>query len=209
MQLSHLYNHRGVPHDRYVVVGTSGSGKSTLADKLAWRTDNRHIELDALHWLPDWQMRPTDEFRRVVAEATAGQRWVVDGNYSIARDIAWTRADAIVWLDLPFHVVMAQVIKRTLDRCITGRPLWNGNRTGFRRAFLSRDSIILWAAQTWQERRELYSTLLYEPKWQHLDIFRVRSTDMADVDVRRGSPQHDGRSTATLAHTTSTPSIST
>jgi adenylate kinase family enzyme len=187
MRIKTLYNHRGVPHDRYVVVGTSGSGKSTLADKLAWRTDNRHIELDALFWLPDWRMRPTDEFRRLVAEATAGPRWVVDGNYSIARDVAWSRAEAVVWLDLPFHVVMAQVIKRTLDRCITGRPLWNGNRASFRRAFLNRDSsIIWWAAKTWKERRDLYSTLLYEPKWLHLDIFRIRSTDMTDVDVRRG-----------------------
>ena len=187
MQLTKLYNRDGRPHDRYVVVGTSGSGKSTLADKLAWRTHSRHVELDALFWLPDWQMRPTDEFRRRVAEACAGEGWIVDGNYSIARDVAWRRAQAIVWLDLPFHVVMAQVVRRTLGRCVTRRPLWNGNRSSFRRAFLSRDSIIWWAAKTWKKKQALYSELLYEPKWGHLDIFRVRSTNLKEVEVRRAT----------------------
>ena len=135
MQLHSLYDRDGKPHDRYVIVGTSGSGKTTLARRLASQIDSRHVELDALFWLPDWQMRSTEEFRRLVAEATAGDRWVVDGNYSIARDVAWQRAEAIIWLDLPFYVVMAQVIRRTLGRCITRHKLWNDNRTGFRRAF--------------------------------------------------------------------------
>ncbi|QDG54267.1 hypothetical protein FIV42_27040 [Persicimonas caeni] len=187
MQLTNLYNRHGEPHDRYVVVGTSGSGKSTLANRLAWHTSNRHIELDGLFWLPDWQMRETDDFRAQVASACAGERWVVDGNYSKARDIAWRRAQAIVWLDLPFHVVMTQMLGRTLDRCISRCDLWNsGNHATFRRAFLSRDSIIWWAAKTWKQRKELYSTLLYEPQWTHLDIFRVRSNDLSDVEVRRG-----------------------
>lgn len=185
MRLTKLYSANGTPHDRYVVVGTSGSGKTTLADKLAWQIDTRHVELDALFWLPDWHMRPTEEFREKVAEATARKRWVVDGNYSIARDVAWRRADAIIWLDLPFHVVMAQVVKRTIERCLTGRELFSGNRTSFRRAFLSRDSIIWWAATTWKKKRRLYSELLYAPEWAHLDVFRVRSPDLNHVDVRR------------------------
>lgn len=189
MSLENLYNANGKPHDRYVVVGTSGSGKSTLADALPWQSGCRHVELDALFWLPDWQMRPTDEFRRLIAEATARDQWVVDGNYSIARDVVWRRAEAIVWLDLPFHVVMAQVFKRTLGRCITRRPLWNGNRSGFRRAFMSRDSIIWWAAKTWKKKRRLYSALLYAPEWAHLDVFRVRSPGLVEVDVRRGRGQ--------------------
>lgn len=193
MRLTKLYNRNGKPHDRYVVVGTSGAGKTTLADKLAWQIDSRHVELDALFWLQDWQMRPADEFRRLVAKATAGRRWVVDGNYSIARDVAWRPADAIVWLDLPFHVVMAQVIKRTLGRCLTGRELFSGNRASFRRAFLSRDSIIWWAATTWKKKRRLYSKLLYSPEWAHLDVFRVQSNDLTQVDIRRGHNHHGDR----------------
>ncbi len=186
MQLPQLYNQHGAPHERYVVVGTSGSGKSTLADKLAWHASRRHVELDALFWLADWQQRPTEEFRALAAEATARRRWVVDGNYSVTRDVVWPRAQAIVWLDLPFRVVMAQVLRRTLQRWLTGRELWSGNQESFRRAFLSRDSILWWAATTWRKKRRVYSTLLYEPEWAHLDIFRVRSADLAQVEVRRG-----------------------
>jgi adenylate kinase family enzyme len=178
---------KGVPHDRYVVVGTSGSGKTTMAARLAAEFELEHIELDALHWLENWTERPPKEFRDLVDRETRKGGWVVDGNYSAARDIVWPRADAIVWLDLPFHVVMARVIKRTLGRVLTGRTLWSGNQTSFRRAFLSRDSIILWAAQTWKRRRKSYARLLYESECDHLDIFRVRSASMGDVDVRRAA----------------------
>lgn len=186
MNLQTLYRADGTPHDRYVVVGTSGSGKSTLANRLAWHTDNHHIELDALHWLPDWQMRSPEAFRDLVASATARDRWVLDGNYSIARDIAWPRAEAILWLDLPFRVVMAQVLTRTVNRCLTRQAVCNGNSTNFRRAFLSRESIILWAATTWTKKRALYQRLLYQPEWRHIDVFRIGSKNLQDVEVRRG-----------------------
>ena len=39
---------------RVVVVGCSGAGKSTLATRIADVLGAPHIELDALHWGPDW-----------------------------------------------------------------------------------------------------------------------------------------------------------
>ena len=39
------------------------------------------VELDALHHLPQWQVRDIEDFRAVVDIALAGQAWVVDGNY--------------------------------------------------------------------------------------------------------------------------------
>ena len=181
-----IFGADGSAHDRYVIIGPSGSGKTTLAEKLTSELDHRHVELDSLFWCPDWEARPTEEFRQMVDNATRDQHWVVDGNYSVARDIVWPRADAVIWLDLPFHVVMMQVLKRTIDRVVTRRPLWNGNRTSFRRAFLSRDSVVWWAATTWKDKRDTYARLLYEPEWSHLDVFRVRSREGADVEVRRG-----------------------
>jgi adenylate kinase family enzyme len=75
---------------RVSVVGTSGSGKSILARELARALDVPVVELDALHWLPGWAERPDEEFAAAVAQAAAGERWVIDGNYSkgVAHDQA-------------------------------------------------------------------------------------------------------------------------
>ncbi|MFA9491306.1 MAG: hypothetical protein ACERK1_08780 [Anaerolineales bacterium] len=67
--------------DRVVVIGTSCSGKSTFAHRLAEIIDAPWYELDRLHWLPGWEPRPLDEFRRLVAEKVSRDRWVIDGNY--------------------------------------------------------------------------------------------------------------------------------
>lgn len=67
--------------DRVVVIGTSCSGKSTFAHRLAEIIDAPWYELDRLHWLPGWEPRPLDEFRRLVAEKVSQDRWVIDGNY--------------------------------------------------------------------------------------------------------------------------------
>ncbi|HEX2361691.1 MAG TPA: hypothetical protein VHI11_06435, partial [Jiangellaceae bacterium] len=84
---------------RVSVVGNAGSGKTKLARELAARLRVPHVELDAIFHQPNWTRLPTDEFRQRVADAVAGDGWVVDGNYSSVRDLVWQRADAVVWLD--------------------------------------------------------------------------------------------------------------
>lgn len=181
-----FYRADGRPYERYVVVGTSGAGKTTLARRLAQDLGYVRVELDALHWLDDWQMRRTDQFRRLVDEATAETRWVVDGNYgSKVRDIVWARAEAVIWLDRPRWTVMRRVIWRAIWRSITREPLWGTTcRESFGRMFSS-ESIVSWAWKTWPERREHYPRLLDRPEHRHLDVFRVTSVDLSQVDARR------------------------
>ena len=45
---------------RINVIGTSGSGKSSFSKRLAEKLDVPYIELDALHWKPNWT-KSTDE----------------------------------------------------------------------------------------------------------------------------------------------------
>ncbi len=90
-------------HPRIAVVGTSGSGKTTFARELAGLLDRAHIELDALHWGPNWTVRP--DFPERVRVAIAADEWVVDGNYRAVRNEVWGRASAIVWLNFHFRVV--------------------------------------------------------------------------------------------------------
>jgi len=51
------------PYRRIAVVGTTGSGKSTLAGNIAHRLHIPHIELDALHWKPNWSETSRAEMR--------------------------------------------------------------------------------------------------------------------------------------------------
>ena len=129
---------------RISVVGTSGSGKTTLARQISQRLAIPHVELDALHHEPDWQEAPIDVFRKRVEQSLSSDSWVVDGNYSKVRDIVWSRADTVVWLDYSLPVIMTRLLRRTWRRVVAQEELWSGNRETWRQTF-SRDSILLWA----------------------------------------------------------------
>ena len=142
---------------RVVVIGTTGSGKSTVAERLAAQTGLRIVELDALYWGRDWQGVPVDLFRHRVERETRDGGWIVVGNYGQVRDLVWPSADTLVWLDLPLSLVMWRLVRRTIRRAVTREELWGtGNRESFVNAFLSRQSILLWALRTHRRNREKY-----------------------------------------------------
>lgn len=163
---------------RVVVIGTSGSGKTTLARRLAAILGVPHIELDALHWEPNWQEAPTDLFLARVGIAVAARAWTADGNYHAARDLVWGRADTLVWLDFPLYVILWRLLLRTARRIIWREELWSGNRETLA-AQLSRDSIILWALHTYQRRRRETPLLLQQPAYRHLTVVHLRSPQEA------------------------------
>lgn len=143
---------------RVVVFGTTGSGKSTLAERLAVQTGLRVVELDALFWGRDWQPAPLELFRHRVERETRDGDWIVVGNYGQVRDLVWQPADTLVWLDLPLSLVMWRLVRRTAHRAATRQELWGtGNRESFRNAFLSRQSILLWALRTHRRNREKFA----------------------------------------------------
>lgn len=164
------------PHmQRIVVVGTSGSGKTTLARQLSTLLDIPAVELDALHWEPNWTEAPTAVLRERVDAALSGNAWVVDGNYSKVRDLTWGRADTVIWLDYSLWVVMTRVTHRTLTRWFARTELWNGNRERLTNALFSKESILLWALQTHRKNRRRYTQLIRQPEYAHLSIIHHRS----------------------------------
>ncbi len=163
---------------RISVVGTSGSGKTTLAREISQRLTIPHVELDYLHWQPNWVEVPNDVFQKRVSQALSGNSWVVDGNYSMVRDIVWGRADTIVWLDYSLSVVISRVVWRTFQRVVKQQEVCNGNRETWKTT-LSRDSVILWALQTYHKNRREYALLLKKPEYAHLNIVKVRSPEEA------------------------------
>lgn len=165
---------------RINVVGTSGVGKTTLARRLNRQLGLPHVELDALYWQPGWLEPSPQAFRQQVTTALSGPRWVVDGNYSIARDIIWGRADTIIWLDYPLPLILWQVTTRTVRRAARQEILWQGNREEWRR-FFSRDSMVLWVLRTYRRRRRQYQALFADPAHAHL--MKVRLSRPRDKEI--------------------------
>jgi adenylate kinase family enzyme len=158
---------------RVVVVGASGSGKSTLARSLAARLRVALVELDAIHHGADWVARPT--FAQDVDEATRGMAWVVDGNYAAVRDLLWSRADTVVWLDLPQWLVEWRVIRRSLVRWIRRTELWNGNREPSPLGWLAPEHPVRWSWTKHGEYRVRYAARFADPAWAGLSRIRLRS----------------------------------
>jgi adenylate kinase family enzyme len=147
---------------RFLILGTSCSGKTTFSRALSTRLGIAHVELDALFWQPGWKGTELESFRLAVAQAISGPAWISDGNYGKVRDLVLARADTILWLDYPFHLIAWRALKRTYCRMVAKEPLWNGNRETFSRAFLSRDSIFYWVLKTHRRRRLEYLALSAE-----------------------------------------------
>ena len=141
---------------RVVVIGSSCSGKTTYAIRLARLLRVKYIEMDSINWLPEWQQRKTEDFRRIIKEETSGDKWVLDGNYSATRDITWNRATHIVWLNPSFPLVFYRVLKRTVNRVFTGEEVCGGNKESFRQTFFSSDSMIILVIRTYHSRRRRY-----------------------------------------------------
>jgi adenylate kinase family enzyme len=160
---------------RFVIIGTSGSGKTTLARELAAKLSLCHVEMDALHWEENWRSTPADVLREKMSNALNGDKWVVDGNYSVVRDMVWGQCDTIIWLDYSFPLTVWRVTRRTFGRVFGRKELWNGNRETFRKAFLSKESIILWAINTYQRRKRELPELLAKPEYAAKIVLRFNS----------------------------------
>jgi adenylate kinase family enzyme len=159
---------------RISIVGTSGTGKTTLAKQISQSLAIPHVELDYLHWEPNWVETPNDVMREKVSQALTGNSWVVDGNYSQVRDIVWGRGDTVVWLDYSFPIVMSRVIRRSFQRVVTQQEVCNGNRETWKITF-SKDSVILWALTKYHKIRQEYPQLFAQPEYSHLRIVHLRS----------------------------------
>jgi adenylate kinase family enzyme len=170
-----------VPMRRVSVVGSTGSGKTTFAAALAGRLSVPHIELDAIHWGPSWSAVDAETFRSRVREATSGEAWVCDGNYSAVRPIVFERADTVAWLDLPLRTCLARTLRRTTHRIRSGEELWGGNRESWREALVGRDSLFWWLITQHRRKRRDYEARFAAPAARHLRVLRFRSSAEAEA----------------------------
>ncbi len=158
---------------RIAIIGLAAVGKTTLAAALAERLRAPHVALDRLHWEPDWTPAAPEVFRARVTAAIASKTWTVDGNYALARELVWLRADTILWLDYGLATIYPQLLRRSLRRLWRQEELWNGNREQVA-DFFTRDSLFLYNWATNQRHRQLYPQLSAEQRTAHVIHLRSR-----------------------------------
>jgi adenylate kinase family enzyme len=121
-----------MPPDRILIIGNSGSGKTTLARAVSEHRQHPLISLDRLHWQDGGfaEKRDEREARRMTREAAAGDRWVMEGVYGWLADEAMSRAQTLLWLDLPWAACRAGLLDRKADQAFDAK-------------------LLLWAEQYW------------------------------------------------------------
>lgn len=177
---------------RILIVGPTGSGKTTLAHELGDCLELPVVELDTLHWGPNWSVQdgfPENAFARVCEGV-----WVIEGGYTVVHERAWPRADLVVWLDLPFPLVFSQLMRRTLGRIVTGEEIFHGNHESIRQTFFSRESVVAWLFRSYRGRRRQCET--FSRQHPEVPVVRLRTRterdgwlDSAIPDRPAGSPR--------------------
>lgn len=101
---------------RIMVCGPSNSGKSTLTAALGRKLGIDVVHVDLLRHLPNtnWVQRSDEEFARMHDDAIAGDRWVMDGNYSALIPRRRERATGIILLSDNRWANMYRYLRRTL-----------------------------------------------------------------------------------------------
>lgn len=142
----------GLP-TRILVYGVTGSGKSALARRIDGILGlPSHSMDDEVGWLPGWVERPREEQRRIVAQIVAEEAWVLDTAYGHWRDLVLPRTELIIGIDYPRRVSLSWLVRRTVQRAISGEEACNGNVETWRR-MLSPDSILVWHFRSFARKR--------------------------------------------------------
>jgi adenylate kinase family enzyme len=107
---------------KILVIGSGGSGKSTLARSLSEKLGIEVFHLDRFYWRAGWVKPAENEWRRIVDELLARDRWIIDGNYGGTLSQRVESCDTIVFLDLSKAVCLWRIVKRRLRYRQQARP---------------------------------------------------------------------------------------
>lgn len=110
---------------RIMIIGSAGAGKSTLSQKLGEYYKLPIIHLDKHYWLANWTPRTNEEWDVMVKQFADQEQWIIDGNYSRTMDARLSRADQVIYLDMPTWLCLYRIFKRRIMYHKKSRPDMN------------------------------------------------------------------------------------
>ena len=117
------------PAMRIHIVGGPGSGKTTLARHLAQECSLPLYELDAVAYGHGAGAKRPLDVRLANVSAVSGQEaWITEGIFLGWTDELSERADAIIWLDLPWRLAAWRIVMRHIQASRVGANQHQGIR---------------------------------------------------------------------------------
>ena len=142
---------------KIIITGTTCTGKTTLGRKLSRELSIKQIDLDELHFLPNWVEKKNAVFiDDVHRELENLDEWIVTGSYqTLLKDSVWQDASSIIWLDYPLHLILRRYFIRTYRRVFLKEKCCGDNYETLGRTF-SKESLFLWIFKTyWHRKRRM------------------------------------------------------
>ena len=105
-----------------MIIGQPGSGKSSLARVLGERVGLPVHHVDKIHWKSGWVERDRDEKLHLISKVEAESHWIIEGGLSKTWENRVSRADTLIWLDVPLAIRAWRVLKRRIVYHGRSRP---------------------------------------------------------------------------------------
>ena len=156
---------------KILIVGCSCTGKTSTGHLIESRLGIPFFDLDDMFWNPNWEGTEDDKFREKVNQITSKDSWCISGNYNRVKDLTWSNADAVIWLNYPFPVIVRQAFYRTFKRVFTKELVCNGNTESFFKSFFTRESILLWVYQSYPNMLKRYDLRKNNPIYDSYQFF--------------------------------------
>lgn len=99
---------------RVAILGSPGAGKTTIADFVCEKLNLSLYHLDQYSWLPGWQPVDYRECGRTHNALCDKDEWIIEGMGTRFLEYRITRADTIIFLDIPLWRCLYRVFKRAI-----------------------------------------------------------------------------------------------
>jgi hypothetical protein len=121
-----------------------------------------------------------------VEPIVASETWVIDGTYrGLIGDVVPESADVVVWLDLPVHVWLPRLVRRSWRYVTRKQELWSGNRERWRDVLHPTNSVVIYALRNFRKTRRMLDAEL-----ARFPVARLRSTHEVERFLESATPRN-------------------